>query len=280
MTAEKITVAAVDAVMESIIYRDHWGIFLDDTGGPQLPGRHKDRWAWAAVVVPPGRLDMFHDLYAMAEGARRDLGVERLHFTDFFGDRSLPLDVRLRVLRDFVNLFPKYNLSIIVVQSDPAILKKMDEMTEGRLSSISASGLNMLDPSTSAHLDVVRWAIRLIRERYSDARIAAFSDPWGKKVRRGAALRTRAGSIYEGLLDPPVVFYEQAKRYPALQLADFAAWGFTRLEQLTYRRETPLERGAFEALYALRYFIQWTSPYASDARRFPYYRLGSDQRAF
>jgi hypothetical protein len=73
---------------------------------------------------------MFRDLCAMVDGEQRDPGVERRHFTDLFGDWSLPRDVRLRVLRDIVNLFPSNNRSIVVVQSHSAILKRIAEMTE------------------------------------------------------------------------------------------------------------------------------------------------------
>jgi hypothetical protein len=268
--------------MDSIIYGDRWGIFLDDTGGEPIPGRHPQRCTWVAVIIPPGKTVMFENLYGVVNATRKKFGVDRIHFKELYGGKKggyegLSLDLRLSALSLFVDMVLTHHLAIIAVQMDPDVVA--DEVS--RRKAPTPRHLPKPNAFRTAHFRAIDCAVRMIRTYDSTVSVAAFSDRWTRGadiVNRGAAPGTPKRSLYEGVLDPPLIIYKNSADLPALQLADFAAWSFNRLEQLFSLSliKKPLDVKTLPVLAPLASVTHWWSPYPSDVVQFPYHRIDAD----
>jgi hypothetical protein len=269
-------------VMDSIVDGARWGVFLDDTGLQPVDEKHPDRKTWVAVVVQPGSRPMFETLYIARDWAREKYGADRLHFTDVYGQRgafeSVPWNVRRNLMREFVALVCDHELEILAAQFEPHTLALIRE----RVRDVTRTNLRhtrlLDDPSAAGHGRVIDAAVRYVRAIDPDALIAAFSDRrTADDEGKGIALGTADRSIYEGRLDPCAVLYCRSEHYPALQLADFAAWSFGRLEMMaspSWMFKSHREVELLEVLSPLRERTQVLSPYASDRFRFRPFRPG------
>jgi hypothetical protein len=260
-----------DRIMESIVDGERWGVFMDDTKN-QPSGRHPDRRAWAALVVPPGRRAMFEGLYATVDSARRACGVAELHFSSLYGRRDgfaeLDRDDVLTILDDFVRTTRVNALHIVVVQAHKAQMLRENERTGGRLTSLPYSAVKMIEPDVISHFSALFYATLMIRAEDADARIAAFSDHWD---RREPEMGHSPPVAFR--LDPEFILYCESKRYPALQLADFAVWSFGRLELLRSRMpfQDARDHALFEVLAPLQECIYAGTPYPDDRRDAAYH---------
>lgn len=229
-----------------------WCIVADDTTGPPVSGLHPQRRAWAAVFLPPqAQPGLFQDLDVARQQLYELTGTRDFSFKDLLAEdaaayRCLTLEQRLGFLELFVDIFGFYSnagMGIGLMQFDPEEFQRLradGRRTRGPELEVRRGSAWTFDDYDAAAQHGALWAaVNWIRERDRERPITAVADRWHNHagVAGGVSIKSDKGWV-RGLtqFDPPAVLYETSGGFPPLQLADFAAWSFSRLEASAKRR--------------------------------------------
>lgn len=237
-------------------------IAIDETASV-VQGAHHERKAHAAIAVTRDRIGGVreHMLYLL-EQLHDACGAGHFHFRELYQAKgayaSLTITQRLSILYAFARLFRTYEIPIWVVQHDPESLAALGDVLPKTLAPRHQAGyggvpIQWHDPVDVTRLLALSGAVQFMRESKDRFPCVAFMDRLHDTVQDFVPVgRGEDGRLRPSFpdLDPPGVVGDYVARNIFVQLADFAAWSYSRLELLVSRMpfEKDLDRMTFALL--------------------------------
>lgn len=247
----------LEALLNEACAGDRSLVLVDETGkfpDPRQVENDNDTFATVAVLLTRATAEAaIRTLDAATGDLRADFGATGFHFSDFFGGRKefehVPQATRLDYLRGFANMFGALDLCVVVANPDLSFYEMNSQQLT--LSNAPIDVQNFYSKRPGANLLLLGWAIFFGPDAHADRPTTMVCDRF-MNARVGSLGSDEPDRSFVGQLDPPKVYFENSSLFFPLQLADFAAWAYSRLLRLRRRLEggtlTDWDRATLEVL--------------------------------
>lgn len=221
------------------------GIYIDDAGTPGVKSAspdflHESRKSWAAVVVPETiSEEVSHALSIITEGVRNAFSADELHFTDIYSGRGVWKKVSVN---ERIELFDLMQM-ILTKFSLPVFYQTWSEefANDIRHTNLLETKIgNFWDFSKIPHFGLFRLLLQ-IKEKLPELRRVSgdFQEEFQLTIDQGLAKEGRevvTPILAPGILKPNLIF-EDSKKSPGLQLADFAAFVISKSQWIQFKKK-------------------------------------------
>jgi hypothetical protein len=234
-----------DVVYREIAQGRRSVIATDDTAASGMPGSNPTRKAHAAIAVTMDKTAVvLKDVIGLWEMLKAACGAEHFHFKEMFSAKGpfvgLTMTQRLAALYRFVELFNRYEIPIWVSQFDPDKIAQISDSIPQNQTPAQGNRqpFRWDDPVNLSRWAALTGALQFVGRDPSNLPASAFMDRVDARVRDWCPVgQDDDGNPTYSLapLDPPAVFGDYNWFNPYVQLADFAAWSYTRLENIDAR---------------------------------------------
>ena len=216
---------------------------MDDSSGGDHANLERDRRLWGGVALLPRiaqtiqtalrGLEISNDIYT---------GYPTIHFTDLANGEGRYWDLkgkaRIAPIELFGDLFTRFNLPVLIVQVAPSTVEQL--IANGH-EFVQLPGIDTTRPDDLALMT----CYRVLHGGSFDAvgyhgELSIVADRWnGRENSVQPLYKDEVGvpfgtPVIDGLF-PRGIAFMSVENFPLLQLADFAAWGYSRLELMHAR---------------------------------------------
>jgi hypothetical protein len=238
----------------SIESGDRACIVMDDSSGGDHPDLDRGRRLWAGVALEPVTAQAIQRALLQLEMTNRTFtGSPVIHFTDLASGKgrygNLKGEDRIGPIRSFSEIFLHFNPPVLIVQAAPSTITMLHAIGHRF---IQLPGLDTTDPEGFALLTCL---LALHKRTFEDVNyegsLSVVADRWRGKESYVQPLLKAGRTVFNGLI-PRGIAFMSVEDFPLLQVADFVAWSYSRLE-ITHARgldalTNPYQREIFEIL--------------------------------
>ena len=252
---------AVADLYPQIVRGERSVIAIDETASVEVPGSHPQRVAHVSIMVSRDRIiGVRQHMLFLLEQLNEACGAGFFHFSQLYAAKGpyagLTIEQRLAILYAFARLFRTYEIPIWVAQLDPDTLasagENQPESGDADQDSVRGGMSNAWgDPVNATRLLALKLAVQYAEQDDAHFPCVAFMDRLHNTLQVGVPVDVVDGKSVPSFaqLDPPGLVADYAVRNIFIQLADFAAWSYSRLELLVSRM--PFEKPLDEMTFAL-----------------------------
>lgn len=209
-------------------------VFIDDTGSPgqihnlsHLP----DNWfTWVGIIIPPclGR-EVFDGMSQLLKEGKKKWGVDEFHFTKIYQRKDVweleSMDERMKVFSYFADIIKEKQLQFV-----NATLADRNDHLKGHFSDpLILKGKKMDDPKILSLYVLLYRVDQVLKELGYDNALIVIDEEIQTK---GTKIKCKR---FPSTFRHGEVHFASSKEVAPLQLADFAAYSFNRMQLICGR---------------------------------------------